>query len=59
MFEDFFTNERDKGFLAHIDIGRAFRVRRSLSSMLSSESCLDWIAGSKLAEVICANTPPG
>src|ERR1700737_4947078 len=23
MFEDFFTNERDKGFLAHVDIGRA------------------------------------
>jgi hypothetical protein len=23
MFEDFFTNERDKGFLAHVDIVRA------------------------------------
>src|ERR1700730_7122119 len=23
MFEDFFTNERDKGFLAHVGIGRA------------------------------------
>src|ERR1700736_4222400 len=23
MFEDFFTNERDKGFLARVDIGRA------------------------------------
>ena len=23
MFEDFFTNERDKGFLVHVGIGRA------------------------------------